>query len=253
MKRFLILNCILIISLSLVLWIGIKKMPDNGIFRQGNQEALKGCSSLFALTGLECSYSTAKEYEEEVIVRTKELYEADDYDILYVTSDHDNSYNILTSSFSFTVEKVIKGNEALTGKVINAETIPQSFFQELDDSSLEMMEGFFDQKGLNKDDYPWFYSNREVCYSFTSVPKEGEHYIIFIGEFNYIEEKEPLYLLLDNMFFPESDVSNDRLLKFEDAPIYSNYADNYTFFYRQQDLDWYIELKNDIYKTYLYT
>ena len=36
-----------------------------------------------------------------------------------------------------------------------------------------------------------------------------------------------------------------------DVPIYKNYANNYTFFFKQEDLEWYINLKNDIFNYYL--
>lgn len=250
MNKFIISIITLISTLSFVLWIGIKNMPDNGIFRKGNQNNLKNCSALFALNGLDHKYTTATEYDE-LIKKISKALNLEKIDILYVTSTNNNSYNIRSASYSFVVNKVIEGNAALIDNNIVIETFPESLFQELDEPGLERLHGFFQQIELSEIDFPWLYSNNEVCYSFTSVPKEGEHYIIFVSEIRYSDEKEPLYLLLNDMLFTEADVSNDKLLKYEDVPIYKNYADNYTFFFRQEDLDWYIKLRNDIFKHYL--
>ncbi|WP_295088561.1 hypothetical protein [Ruminococcus sp.] len=250
MNKFIISIITLISTLSFVLWFGIKQIPDNGIFRHGDHNSLNNCSALFVICGLEHNYLTAEEYEQ-LIQNYKSSFNIDELDILYVTSTNDNSYSVRSANYSFSVDKVIKGKDYLNNKSIVVQTFPESLFQELDENALKRLGTFFDTKGFSKDTHPWLYTNKEVCYSFTSVPKEGEHYIIFVGEIRYSDEKEPLYLLLDDMLFTEADVSNDKLLKYEDVPIYKNYADNYTFFFRQEDLDWYIKLRNDIFKHYL--
>lgn len=250
MNKFIISIITLISALSFILWIGIKNTPDHGIFRNGNQNSLKNCSALFAINGLDHIYTTATEYDK-IIKKSKDVLNLEKIDILYVTSTNNNSYNIRSATYSFVVNKVIEGNATLIDNNIVVETFPESLFQELEEPSLERLHDYFQQIELSELDYPWLYSNKEVYYSFTNVPKEGENYIIFVGEIKYHDKKEPLYLLLDNMMFPEADVSNDKLLKYEDVPIYKNYADNYTFFFRQEDLDWYIALKNDIFDYYL--
>jgi len=250
MKKFIFSNVFLIVFFSMLLWIGIKKMPDNGMFRHGSYKELSDCTALFSKIGIDHKYSDAKEYEA-LIRNFYDSSDADEFDILYVTSTNDNYYSVRSSSYSFHVNKVIEGNVDLNGKDIHAQIESQSFFQELEPNSMKRMKDFFNSKGFSEEEYPWLYNNKEVCYSYTNVPKEGDNYIVFIAEYRYNDNKDPLFLLLNRLMFPEADTSNDVLLKIDDIPIYKNYSDNYTFFYKQEDLDWYIALKNDIFDYYL--
>lgn len=250
MKKLIISVAILIFIMSSILWFGIKKMPDNGIYKKGSSKSLDDCLAVLIDNGVDSRYSTAKEHEK-YIEKMCNIYNIDDMDILYVTSTDKNEYNIRNTSYSFIINKVIKGKDYINGKEIIVQIRPETLFQELDDEGLKLLEDYYNSIGLSEKEFPWLYSKREVYYSSTSVPKEGDNYIIFIGKINYSNEKEPMYLLLNNLMFAEADVSNDRLLKYEDVPIYKNYANNYTFFFKQEDLEWYINLKNDIFNYYL--
>lgn len=267
MKKFITAIVLIITVMPLILKFEISTIPDCGIYSHGNSDELKNCSAL--LTGgnmFEQRYFTADEYIEKMR-KVSEFFGTDSLDILYVTSTDKNFYNIRNTRYSFVVNKVLEGDSSLEGKDIDAEICDQTLFQELDDDGMERAKNLYNSKGFSEEEYSWLYSNREYCYSITNVPKTGDNYIIFVGEVHYSDEKEPLYLLIDTALFTEADVSGDKLLKNimfdgdyasgnktlkeEEIPIYKNYADNYTFFCKQEDFDWYVSMRNDLFKKYL--
>ena len=66
MKKLIISVAILIFIMSSILWFGIKKMPDNGIYKKGSSKSLDDCLAVLIDNGVDSRYSTAKEHEKYI-------------------------------------------------------------------------------------------------------------------------------------------------------------------------------------------
>lgn len=252
MKKFVVINISIIIISIIILKIGLINMSDAGLFRKGNELELKDCTAQIILPSeeLKFSYSTPEEYIE-FTKKISEIIGCEEFNVLYVTSTGNNSFGIRSADYSFKVNKIFEGNQSLQGEEINTYTLPCTLFEEFTKEDMDNLKIYFNGIGFDQETKPWLYENRCMYYSCTNVPKEGHNYIICVGKLNYYEEAEPIYLILDRMLFSETDASNDKLLSFDDIPIYCNYLDNFTFFYRQEDLDFYCKLQKELFEYYL--
>lgn len=253
MKKFAIVNISIIIISMIILKIGLINLSDAGMLRKGNELELKDCTAQILVTSenIDISYSNAQEYID-TIRKISEMMGCEEFNVLYVTSTGNNSFGIRSADYSFKVNKVFEGDISLQGSEIITYTPPCSLFEEfLEEESMDRLKEYFNSLGFSPETKPWLYENRCMYYSFTNVPKENYNYIICVGKLNYSENAKPLYLILDKMLFSEVTASNDKLLSFDDVPIYCNYQSNFTFFYRQEDLDSYVKLQKELFQYYL--